>query len=1312
MKSILLKKIFLISIVFVFIIINNNIIIGQNINRVFKEFSKEQGLSNNYINAILQDKQGFLWIASWNGLYRYDGYKFINYKPIENGPLNIFRGVKWFTKDNNDRIWMVSPVGLNFFNIKNESFNSVYFNDSLTGNYFTCLLLDSKGKLWLGTHSEGIWTLSVNDSNNFSKTKLRFGIYKHFKNNPNSISANIIHGIYEDKQSNIWIIANNKIIDRYIPQTGNFEHYPIDIPNIEKQATNVSMQFQDSDSLYWITSSGAGLISWNRKLNVFRQFLNKPGENSLSANIVNHVRQADDGVLWISTDGGGISLYNKKTGLFDYCRYEPLNPKSLSSDAISLTFEDKSGVTWVGTTNAGLNMYEEGKTNFGLYKPNPFNKTSLNNKSVTSIIEDENGNFWIGTDGGGLNFWDKKTNKFTYFINNPNDPNSISGNAVVCLTEDFHGDIWIGTFAKGLNCYLRKEGKFIHFANNPDNKFSISSNNIWALLEDNKHNIWIGTLEGTLNLLDYRTKQFYYYKNEPGDTNSFVERYTTNLFEDSRHYLWITTSNGLEMVKLDNYNFDMPLPKLKFNHYRHKNNSNSLTKSNVYCIFEDHEGNMWFGTDGAGLNKLNLKTNEFTAFSEKDGLSDRSIKAIQEDNDYNLWISTGNGLTKLNPKTKSYHNYDFTDGLQDYSFSNAHCKTKDSKLLFGGVNGFNIFDPNNLRTNNIPPKVVIIDFKVYNNSVAVGQKFGGKVLLKKSITETEKLTLSHEVNLISFEFSALDFTNPEKNGYAYKMEGFDNQWRNTDAKNRTATYTNLEPGEYTFRVKASNNDDIWNEEGTSIRITILPPWWKTWWARFVLIIIITGLIYLAFYLRLAFYRKQQKELTIMVKDRTHELEESNVVLEEKQEEINLQKEELMTQKDALEQSNHILTEQQKKIIEQNNELDKHRYELELLIEERTGELETAKQKAEESDKLKSAFLSNMSHEIRTPMNAIIGFSTLLRDQGLSEKEKEDMISIIINNGEYLLDLINDILDLSKIQANQMVLNPLYLNLTDFMRELQENFIIEAESKKLSFILSLENIPDNFIIDADRMRLKQVLSNLLTNSIKFTQSGGIEFGVKSIEGKVTFFVSDTGIGIPFETGNAIFERFLKIENRNHLFGGTGLGLAICKSLVDIWGGKIWYESEVNKRTTFYFTYPLLTQKKLKQNKPQQIILNIPDLSGKIILVAEDEENNFKLLEVYLLKTKAKIIWVKNGTEAIEYVKSNNVDIILMDIKMPMTDGIEATRQIKSIKPSVPIIAQTAYAFEDEKKEFLNSGINAYLVKPIKINDLMIILKNYT
>jgi len=457
--------------------------------------------------------------------------------------------------------------------------------------------------------------------------------------------------------------------------------------------------------------------------------------------------------------------------------------------------------------------------------------------------------------------------------------------------------------------------------------------------------------------------------------------------------------------------------------------------------------------------------------------------------------------------------------------------------------------------------------------------------------------------------------------------------------------------------------------------------------------------------------QESDELKTIAEERTHELEEANAILKERQDEINLQKEEIQSHYESMESSNLLLQESQTKVLEQNKELDNHRNRLEFLVEERTQELEKALLKAEESDKLKTSFLSNMSHEIRTPMNAIIGFSSLLKDESLSDS-RDEYISIIESNGTILLTLINDILDLSSMQSQQISLKPKDHNIYSILNKQFEIFKIETDKKNLTLKLNTSEINSDYHFYFDEVRLKQIFSNLLSNALKFTESGYVEFGIHEITDNVTFFVKDTGIGIPKETGISIFNRFYKIEQNNEqLYRGVGLGLAICQSIVALWNGEIWYESEQGKGTTFFFTYPLTTEYISIKKQPKATLNGISDLVGKRILVAEDEISNFKLLEIYLNKTNADILWAKNGAEAIKMVSDNQIDLVLMDIKMPVMDGIEASKRIKVLLPELPIIAQTAFAFSVEVEEILKSGVNAYITKPINKVELYNLLTKF-
>jgi signal transduction histidine kinase/ligand-binding sensor domain-containing protein len=1141
---------------------------GQYQNMSFTHFSKAQGLSNFFVNDLLRDKQGFLWIATFSGLNRYDGYNFKIYNSVVGDTTTLCtNGVHTLAEDSLGRIWAQCDFGLSVYDREKDQFVRILSdkNDqySLVDNNLTFILIDSKGTLWVGSQ-KGLSCLPRINSIDFYKTKPRFKRYIHNDKDPHSLTNNYIRSIFEDKEKNIWISSSSNIIDHFNPQINNFEHQIINISDIEKKNDIVVIVLEDNDGLFWFGTYGDGLISWDRKTNIFRQYKNHPGKNSISSNIVSSVRQDKNGILWICTDGGGISFYNKKNDLFEYCKYDELNPNSLSGNGVKCTLEDNTGVIWVGTASTGLNKYEIAQTKFNLHKPNIGGKNCLSFKSVGALIEGKEGNLWIGTDGGGLNVFDPTTQKFTHFKHDPHNPNSISTNVVVCLANDFEDKLWIGTYAEGLNCFDKKSKKFVCYKHIVNDEYSLSHNNVWSLCEDSRHNLWIGTLEGTLNLYDHRTNRFYHFKNDPNDPSSFIEVYMTQIYEDSRHYLWIATNRGLEMLNLNNYDFTKPLPKLKFTHYIHQDRVNSLNSSAISCIIEDHEGNMWFGTDGMGLNKLDVKRNTFTSFTVKDGLADNYTRAILEDNDGNLWISTLNGLSKFSPATKTFRNFDVSDGLQDLEFARASCKTKAGLLCFGGSSGFNTFNPTYHFINNIPPPIVITDFKIFNNSIRVGQIVNGTVILNKAITETSQLTISYLANSFSFEFAALDFSSPEKNKYAYKLAGFDNQWRNTDAKNRSANYTNLDPGEYVFKVKASNNDGIWNENGPSIKIIILPPWRKTWWFKLFIMFIFIGSIYIAYYLRLAAYRKKEKMLSVVVKQRTREISQANGILLERQTRIEEYAEELRTHTDSLREANELLMSKQTVIETQAEQLNNT-----------NQQLINTNQQLVILNSTKDRFFSIIAHDLRNPFSTVSGFAeVLIKDfKNLPTEKIERFLNLIYTSSKSGNNLLENLLQWSRSQTDRISYVPAKINLSAIADETINLLEGDAHHKNIS-VQSL--IDQHIMVFADENMLKTIFRNLFSNAIKFTPNDGAITITSSIDdAKVEVAVTDTGMGISSENMAKLFRIDSTLTTKgtaNEL--GTGLGLILCKEFLEKHNEKIWVESEEGTGSKFKFTLPLV------------------------------------------------------------------------------------------------------------------------------------------
>lgn len=1271
---------------------------AQQIQVKFDHLTSVQGLSINTVNDIIKDKYGFLWIGTSEGLDRYDGYSF---KIFDNDPTNrqslAGSRISALLRDNKGNIWVGTRHGLSMYDYRTEEFINYFHNEhdknSLSFDAVNCLFQDKSGIIWIGTMGGGVTT--------FNPANKKFTRYLHEPGNPLSLGHNNVFSIMQDRFGSVWIGTAAHGIERFNPATGTF--IKLILKGEKRGAVNYYGKnlYEDKDGNMWIGTKGDGAYFWNRLNNNVIHYTKGNSNTALNNNIIMDFCDPGDGTIWMATDGGGINRLNKATGRFDYMMHDSRSTTSISSNSTRVLYVDDRKNIYVGTWDGGINIANPDKNIFSYYTENITGANGLSYKSINCFAEDRDGKVWIGTDGGGLDCFDPQNGSFENYKHIPGEKQSIGGNKIKTIYYDSKGNIWLGTFGDGLTVFSPKQKRFKHYRYSPTDSNRISSNNIWSILEVSTGKFFIGTSSG-LDILDPVTEKIDRFVFPQIPKSFFNVDAVLALKEDSKKNVWIGTGLG----GLCCYN----LITKEFKRFSHKNGDPStITSDEVRSICISKEDNLWIGSRGGGLIYFDTKAQTFKAYFKKDGLVSNVIQHITYDSLGDLWLSTSQGLCRYRIQEDKFYTYTSGDGLVTDEFNHG-ILTSSGDLYFGGYNGFVTFNPKSIKNNKFNPPVLITGIKIFNRDVKPGDLNSS---VSKPVIETDQIVTSYKDKMLTIEFVALDFTNPQKNQYKYMLENFDNDWVATDASRRFATYTSLPAGNYVFKVIASNNDGVWNETGVSLKIVVLPPWWKTWWFKtFIIIaIILSGSLF--YYRRTRKLHMQKQQLELMVRERTLELEEANAMLEENKDEINAQNEELKTQRDSLEKTNLILTEQKLQIEEQNKELDLHHNKLELLVEERTRELTKALYKAEESDRLKTSFLANMSHEIRTPMNAIIGFSSFLRDPMYSEAEKNEFVKIITQNSELLLLLIDDILDLSKIQANQMVLNYSRVNLSDLLKDLHRTFSIEAAKKQLLLKLTCEKITDDFTLNADPTRLKQTLNNLLSNAIKFTQQGSIEFGIKNVDSKVTFFVSDTGIGIPHDAGNRIFERFSKIEgNANLLFRGTGLGLAICKNFVELWGGAIWYESELSKGTTFYFTYPVSEINIPKASTSvRPTIFSVPNLTGKVILIAEDDETNFMLLTAYLAKTKALIHWARNGAEVIDYIQNNPADIILMDVKMPVMDGIETTRRLREMNIQQPIIAQTAHAYDCDIQKFLATGFNDFLVKPIMKEKLIEVLRKF-
>jgi ligand-binding sensor domain-containing protein/signal transduction histidine kinase len=824
-----------------------------------------QGLSQSSVRCILKDSKGYMWFGTYYGLNKYDAYGFKVYKYDQKNPGSLSGNrISCIFEDHEGILWVGTYLeGLNAYDRETDSFirfrNNPQDPASLSSDFILTIFEDSRGNLWIGTFKGGL--------NLFDRSTKTF---KHFQSNladRNSLQNDDVFSIIEDREGMLWIGTNSGGIHRFDPAAQSFAYfrYAADNP-VNLNAHNFGKILkEDKNGGIWIGTSGEGIRFFDQKKQSFRNYTYGKNKKGLNHQIITDLYQDEQGHIWIATDGGGINILDPVEETYTYIQNDPDDQNSISNNQVYTIYRDDQNIVWIGNYNGAINIYNKNLSKFALYRQSNRNKNSLSFKSVLAFCEDYEGKIWIGTDGGGLNQFDRKKNLFKHYIHDEKNPNSIGGNAITKVYEDKRKNLWIGTYAAGLIRYDRKRNRFISYLNKPADNRTINSNHVFAIFEDSRNNLWLGTLEGGLNLFDRDKNIFRHYTYNPDDETSISNNLAMIIYEDKQENLWIGTEGG----GLNKFDRDTQ----KFTRYVHNpNQPGSIPNNEVKSILEDAQGNLWIGTVGGGLCLMDRNAGTFKTITVDDGLSSNAILAMVEDDQQNLWLSTNNGLCKFNPAKNTFRSYDLSDGLQSNEFNySAYLKSRNGEIYFGGLNGFNIFNPSEIADNAHVPPVYVTDFLIFNKAQNLLCK---GTPLEKDIAETCQITLSYKQSVFSFEFAALNFTSPNKNQYAYKLEGFEDNW-NYIGNRRTATYTNIDPGEYIFRVKASNNDRIWNEEGDTIAIKITPPFWQTWWFRILSALAIVMAAYSVYRIRVSSIKKQKKILEQQVKERTHELNERN-----------------------------------------------------------------------------------------------------------------------------------------------------------------------------------------------------------------------------------------------------------------------------------------------------------------------------------------------------------------------------------------------------------------------------------------------------
>lgn len=838
----------------------------QGSNLITERIFLREGLSQSIVNCIAQDNAGFMYFGTENGLNRFDGYSFkiMRNNPGDKNSLSNNK-ISAICVDEKGSIWIGTiNSGLNKFNPYTNKITQFNFDrdnpNSISHNNINALCQGKSGVIWVGSDN-GINKVTPIG---FDGDKYLVERICHSNFNNTSLSNDTVYSFLLDSYSNLWVgTANglNLLTKNMIDSKGiKFRHFSIDNNRILSHNV-IRAIFEDKEGVLWIgTNKGLNALIKNNKGDIigFKKYCNDPRDkNSLSHNTIYAICEDNYGRLWIGTYGGGINILNKERNSFTRYMYDPLDSRTLGCNEITSIFKDRSGVMWVGTYGNGINKIARISGDFTLYSSKPGVHNSLNNPYIWSIYEDKEGMLWIGTNGGGLNKLNRKNNTYSYFQHNPDNNNSLCGDIVRVIFEDSDGKLWIGTHGAGISIFNRGKNTFTNYAHDPNNSNSLAFDKIRCIYEDRSRTIWIGTYGQGLDKYIKETRTFKHYRNESGNHQSLSNNLVRVIYEDKAGVLWIgTDGGGLNKFNRSSETFQRFVADL--------NNPAALNCDYIFCIHESPSGILWLGTWGGGLNRFDTKTNKVECFTTRDGLPNNFIYGILEDKKGNLWLSTNFGISKFNPKTRSFSSYTMRDGLQDNEFNaGGYFKSSSGEMFLCGIKGFNSFYPENIHDNKFIPPIVITAF----------QKFNKEINLKEPFYSQKQIDLSHKDYVFSFEFASLDFSAPEKNKYAYKMEGLDEDWIYTSASNRTVTYTTLAPGEYIFKVKGTNSDGIWNEKGTYLKVIVHPPFWGTLWFRgLVLILVILSAYFL--------YRKRVKSIE----------EKKNAILERLEEKTKLSEE--------------------------------------------------------------------------------------------------------------------------------------------------------------------------------------------------------------------------------------------------------------------------------------------------------------------------------------------------------------------------------------------------------------------------------------
>jgi signal transduction histidine kinase/ligand-binding sensor domain-containing protein/DNA-binding response OmpR family regulator len=1206
-------------------------------NYSFSKIDIEDGLSHNQVNSIVKDSDGFLWFGTVSGLNRYDGYSFKVFRRQPNSSSSLYNNSIYSLYELPDgKIWVTTGAGACIYNSYTEKFDSASNYLSSLGlplggvlNSGVNIVKGNNGRYWFLYDSLGLYRYSDGEK----KAKL------FRRSNPSEKIASVT----ETKDGKLWLMYQDGLLEQYDLKSNKIIFSSNALQKLNKNNISYSL-LADNDGDLWLWYFGYGALLFHPANNSIRQFNETSFPSRLNSNLVSKIVQDDKGYIWVATDHGGVNLIDKKNNFsVTYLMNDPKDPKSLSQNSLPVIYKDDDGIIWLGTYKQGINYLNSNIVRFPHYYHNESNAKSLQYDDVNRFAEDKSGNIWIGTNGGGLIYFDRKKNTFKQYLHDPNNINSLSNNVIVSLCIDHEDKLWIGTYYGGLNCFDGK--KFTHYKHNDNDPSSLADDKVWEIFEDREKKLWIGTLGKGLDRFDRSSNRFEHYQFKAGEQSPLRSNFVSAIIQDKKGNLWIGTDQGIAV-------FEKNTTTPTF----YPNEKISLSSNVVTALSEDSNGRIWVGTMD-GLNLFDEKTKSFQIFTTSDGLPDNMIFNILEDDHQKLWISTPDGLCSVALTQKDNRpgftvvHYDATNDLQNREFNdNAALKTRTGELFFGGPSGFNIINPDKIAKPVYHPKIIFTGLQILNTYVQPGKEINGRILLKKALSKLETIELKYKENLFTIEFASLDFSHGSLGKYAYMLKGFNSDWLYADGSQRRVTYTNLDPGHYTFKLKVLNPDGVWSNEKT-LQINIAPPFWRTPIAYAIYLLAAIGILFLA------------RKITL---DRAH------------------MRFEMQQQRREAERA-HAIDQLKTKFF--TNVSHEFRTPLSLIISPLDKIIKNEK---DEDQKKQLNLVHRNAKRLLNLVNQLLDFRKI-EVQGL---KLHPSIGDIVQFAKDTSYSFTDIAEKKGIQ----------FSFASNVDNLEIYFDKDKIEKILFNLLSnaFKYTPDNGTVSVKLVHAPRNDGKEGTVSIE-VQDNGIGIPADKQERIFErFFQTDvpdsmvnqgTGIGL------AITKEFVRLHN----------GVITVHSEPD--KGTCFKVVLPAKKIHETFVQPVANPVSIEDAEQINVAESQANGKKKTIVIAEDNEDlRFYLKEN--LRSQYHVEEAANGKEGWEKIKLINPDLVVSDIMMPFMDGIELAKKIKTdtLTAHIPVILLTAMGSEEKQIEGFEVGVNDYITKPFTFEILASRIKN--